>query len=188
MPNAITLTRIVLVPGLCILAHAQMSTAFIMLLIPAMVSDVIDGWLARKLGAESTLGATLDSVADILLILAILYSIWPLHPYVYREHGLVFIAVGTWLALGHLGSLLRYGRLASFHTHLIRAGILAFHIFAMLLFLFGFNPLFLYMTAAICSLGGLEHFAMLVLVREWKPNIAGGLAEVLRLRRESRQP
>ena len=174
-------------PVLAFLAHAQMPTAFAALLIPVMLSDVIDGWLARKLAAESTLGATLDSIADILLAVAIMYAIWALHPYVFQQHGAVLIGLAAWLALGHVGSLLRYGRLASFHTHLIRAGIFAASIFVLTLFLYDFVPWGLYLAAAICALGGLEHFVMLALIREWKPNIYGGIAEALRMRREGRQ-
>ena len=32
------------------------------------ISDMVDGWLARKLHAESTTGAVLDSVADIVFV------------------------------------------------------------------------------------------------------------------------
>ena len=186
LPNAITATRALLAPVLGLLAYAQLSAAFVVVLIPALLSDVVDGWLARKLGVESTLGATMDSVADIFIAGALLYAIWPLHPDVYRDHGAIFIGVAAWLALGHIGSLLRYGRLASFHTHLIRAGIFAASVFAITLFLYGFVPWLLYLTAAICALGGLEHFLMLALLPEWKPNISGGIAEALRMRRNSR--
>ena len=35
-------------------------------------------------------------------------------------------------------------------------------------------------------MGALEHFAILALLPEWRPNIHGGLPEVLRLRREAK--
>ena len=184
LPNAITATRAILAPVLALLAYQQQAAAFVVLLVPTLISDIVDGWLARKLGTESTFGATLDSVADILVAAALLFAIWPLHPDVYREHGLVFIGVAAWLMLGHIGSLLRYGRLASFHTRLIRAGILAASIFALVLFAYGFVPWLLYLTAAICALGGLEHFVLLALVRDWQPNISGGIPQALRMRRE----
>ena len=154
---------------------------------PALASDVLDGWLARKLGIESRLGAALDSAADILLMAVILYAIWPLHPEVYRDHGWVIVSVVALLLLGHIGSLIRYGRLASFHTRLIRAGIFTFSLFAVVLFLFGFFPWLLFLAAFICALGALEHFAMLALLPEWTPNINGGLPEAWRLRKENRR-
>jgi len=183
IPNAITASRLVAVPVLACFAYLEMHGAFTALLIPALASDVIDGWLARKLGAETSLGTRLDSIADILLMLVIVYAIWPLHPDVYPEHGWAILAVIVVWIFGHAASLFRYGRLASFHTHLIRAGIFAFSVFALVLFLYGFVPWLLYLAAIICALGGVEHFIMLYLVPEWTPNLHGGIPEALRRRR-----
>ena len=186
LPNAITLGRLLSVPVLAWFAYREMNFAFTALLIPSLASDVLDGWLARRLGVVSALGTALDSIADILLMAVILYAIWPLHPEVYRDHGWVIISVVALLLVGHIGSLIRYGRLASFHTQLIRAGIFAFSIFAMVLFLIGYYPWLLFLAAFICALGALEHFAMLALLPEWTPNVHGGLPEAWRRWRESR--
>jgi CDP-diacylglycerol--glycerol-3-phosphate 3-phosphatidyltransferase len=160
-----------------------MHTAFAFLLLPVLASDIVDGWLARKLGAESNFGAALDSVADISVVRTMVYAIWPLHPDVYREHGWIIISVVVIWVFAHLASLIRYGRLASFHTRLIRAGIFAFSLFALVLFLFGFVPWLLFLAALICALGAVEHFVMLALLPHWTPNVHGGIREALRLRR-----
>jgi CDP-diacylglycerol--glycerol-3-phosphate 3-phosphatidyltransferase len=186
-PDLITIARLLSAPVLAWFAYNHMHTAFAALLLPALFSDVVDGWLARKLGVTSDVGALLDSIADILLMAVMLYAIWPLHPYVYRDHGWAIIAVVILLALMHLASLLKFGRLASFHTRLIRAGIFVFSIFSVVLFLFGFVPWLLYLAGFVCTLGALEHFAILALLPEWKANIHGGLPEVLRLRRERKR-
>jgi CDP-diacylglycerol--glycerol-3-phosphate 3-phosphatidyltransferase len=183
IPNLITAARLLSVPVLVWFAYRELHTAFAVLLLPALASDIIDGWLARKLDGESNFGATLDSVADISLVLAMVYAIWPLHPEVYREHGWIIIGVVIIWILAHLASLLRYGRLASFHTRLIRAGIFAFSLFAIVLFLFGFVPWLLYLAALTCTLGAIEHFTMLALLPQWTPNVRGGVREALRLRR-----
>ncbi len=180
LPNAITIARLLSTPVLAWFAYRQMHGAFAALLVPALLSDVIDGWLARRFDAESPVGATLDSIADITLMVVILYAIWPLHPNVYREHGLIILAVVALLALGHVAALIRFGRLASFHTRLLRAGIAVFSFFALVLFIFGFVPWLLYLAAFVCTLGAIEHFIMLCLLPEWTPNIHGGLPEVLR--------
>ena len=186
LPNAITLLRLLALPFLVVFAWSGRGDAFALLLLPALASDVVDGWLARRLGVASTLGATLDSVADILLMLVIVYAIWPLHPEVYTQHGWPIVTVVLIWVVAHVASVLRYGRLASFHTHLIRAGIFAFSLFALVLFLFGFLPWMLYLAAAICALGAVEHFIMLALVPHWTPNLHGGIPQALRVRREHR--
>jgi len=185
LPNAITLTRLASLPVLTWMAFRGMHGAFAALLLPALASDVADGWVARRLAAESALGATLDSVADILLVVVMVYAIWPLHPYVYQQHGWVIITVVLIWIFAHAASLLRYGRLASFHTRLIRTGIFSFSLFAAILFLFEFVPALLYLAAIICTLGAVEHFVLLALVPHWTPDLHGGVPEALRRRRNS---
>ena len=53
------------------------SVAFNVLYLVAGVSDMVDGFVARKLHTESKFGSTLDSVADIVFVAASLVKILP---------------------------------------------------------------------------------------------------------------
>jgi len=71
LPNLLTLFRIALVPVLVIvyfleIPHRETVLAGIFLL--AAMTDWLDGFLARRLGAVSDLGAFLDPVADKLIV------------------------------------------------------------------------------------------------------------------------
>ena len=63
LPNIITALRIVGSIGLlfCNVAGWQFWTLYVF----CGISDMIDGWLARKLQAESKTGSVLDSIADL---------------------------------------------------------------------------------------------------------------------------
>ena len=71
IPNLITLARILLVPVIVwsIIAN-QMLMAFVLFLSAGM-SDAIDGFLAKRFGMASELGAYLDPLADKALIVSI---------------------------------------------------------------------------------------------------------------------
>jgi phosphatidylglycerophosphate synthase len=71
LPNLISLLRIVVfVPAMAAMALATSSrTWFLALFGAALVTDALDGFLARRLGAESDLGRRLDSFADYVLLL-----------------------------------------------------------------------------------------------------------------------
>jgi cardiolipin synthase len=71
LPNLITLARILCVPVLvwAIAAH-EMLLAFVLFL-AAGVSDAVDGFLAKRFGMKSELGAYLDPLADKVLIVSI---------------------------------------------------------------------------------------------------------------------
>ena len=66
LPNLITLLRLCLVPLLawCVLSGAYAAAAAMFLI--AAVSDLVDGYVARRFAMVSRLGALLDPVADKL--------------------------------------------------------------------------------------------------------------------------
>ncbi|MCC6669934.1 MAG: CDP-alcohol phosphatidyltransferase family protein [Planctomycetes bacterium] len=77
LPNAITTLRIGMVPVWGILAEAARATFpepgwtgwrawSLVVLLAICLSDVVDGWLARRFDLATRMGATLDAVADKL--------------------------------------------------------------------------------------------------------------------------
>jgi len=183
VPNVLSGARALAVPVLLVLAFEEQRVAFTWVLIPALLSDVFDGWIARAFGLESKLGATLDSVADSLMLFVSVYGIWVFHPEVIREHAwLCGTAVGLW-ALEDVLALARYGRLSSFHTYLSKvvANLLGF--FIGWLFLFGFEPWMLYLAAGTSIVASLEELALLRVLPKWRADVRG-LWWVLRERRD----
>ena len=75
IPNLITLARILLVPVVVwAIASNQMLVAFL-LFAAAGISDAVVGYLAKRFGMASELGAYLDPLADKVLIVAIYVSL-----------------------------------------------------------------------------------------------------------------
>jgi cardiolipin synthase len=75
LPNLITIARILLVPIVVwAIAQRQMQIAFLLFL-AAGASDAVDGFLAKRLGMASELGAHLDPLADKVLIVSIYVSL-----------------------------------------------------------------------------------------------------------------
>lgn len=75
IPNVITATRILLVaPIAATLAHHQLLISIALFGIAAL-SDVADGFLAKKFGWQSALGALLDPLADKLLLAAVFITL-----------------------------------------------------------------------------------------------------------------
>ncbi len=71
IPNLITIARLFLVPLVIVMiVNARWEAAFIVFVV-AGVSDAVDGFLARRCGMASELGAWLDPLADKALIVSI---------------------------------------------------------------------------------------------------------------------
>ena len=74
--NYITLSRIILLPFiLYFLATDQRIIAFIILFI-SLLSDMIDGFLARRLNQESETGKMLDPLCDKISLIAVLITLF----------------------------------------------------------------------------------------------------------------
>jgi len=66
LPTALTLLRVTMAPGLAVfLLDRQVALALATFLIAAL-SDVADGWLARRWRQETQLGIALDPVVDVV--------------------------------------------------------------------------------------------------------------------------
>lgn len=80
IPNLITIVRIVAIAPICwLLWQHDYQNAFILLVI-AGLSDALDGYLARRYGWFTRLGALLDPIADKLFV-AFVYIVFGLQGY-----------------------------------------------------------------------------------------------------------
>ena len=71
IPNLVTLLRVILVPVIFwLLLNGSIRSAFILFCV-AGISDAVDGFLAKRFGLQTELGAYLDPLADKLLIVSI---------------------------------------------------------------------------------------------------------------------
>jgi len=71
-PSLVTAVRVLLLPvivGTWIYGHVAVALFLYSL---AVLSDVVDGFIARRLGAASGLGAFFDVIADVVLVVSLL--------------------------------------------------------------------------------------------------------------------
>ena len=75
LPNSITVLRII--GAIFLFVVEPLSVSFYILYTLCGFTDIIDGFLARKLGLTSELGAKLDSIADLFYYSAMVLNILP---------------------------------------------------------------------------------------------------------------
>lgn len=89
IPNALTLLRIFFVPMLvgALVGDARQVWLALAIFLAAALTDLLDGYLARRWGQITTVGTLLDPIADKLLISAALIALVQVH------------AVAGWVAI-----------------------------------------------------------------------------------------
>jgi cardiolipin synthase (CMP-forming) len=179
IPNVLSLLRLLSSPVLFLLALAGREQPFRWLLVASLLSDIADGILARRLRITSNIGALLDSTADALVCATTVFAIFRLRPQFVADHyGPILAIVGLYV-LSMVGGILRYGKLASFHTLGCRIAAYAQGIFVVLLLFRGYEPVLFYVTIGIGMAAYVEEFALLWFLPVWTANV-GGLYRVLK--------
>ena len=116
IPNLITALRILLIAPIAVsLLHHRLLVALGLFFVAA-VSDLLDGFLAKRFSWQSTLGGVLDPAADKLLLATsfVVLAVMHLVPLWYedqvvvtsaRARGFMPSAEGRWLGLASLPPL-----------------------------------------------------------------------------------
>ncbi|MCW7999757.1 phosphatidylglycerophosphate synthase, partial [Clostridium sp. cpc1] len=76
LPNCISFSRIIF--SLTLIYTKPLSLAFYVIYIICGFSDIMDGFIARKTGTTSSLGAKIDSMADMIMVGVLLFLIYPI--------------------------------------------------------------------------------------------------------------
>ncbi|MGM9602267.1 MAG: CDP-alcohol phosphatidyltransferase family protein [Faecousia sp.] len=104
---------------LLLVAVKPLSVGFFLLYALTGLTDVLDGWIARKTKTASDFGARLDSAADLLFYAATLYCVFPaLWKTLPR---CIWYAVATVVLVriaAYLTAAMKYRRFASMHTYM----------------------------------------------------------------------
>ncbi len=116
IPNIISCLRIASAPILLYLAYIGLRLPFLVILIMALATDALDGYVARRFDAATNLGAKLDSFGDMAIYFAMPWCAWWLLPQiVYLEAIYVLIAFCGYV-LPMLAGLLKFKTFPSYHT------------------------------------------------------------------------
>jgi CDP-diacylglycerol--glycerol-3-phosphate 3-phosphatidyltransferase len=116
VPLALTLLRALLAPVVVLLALVHPSRAgFGACLVMALLSDLFDGIIARRLGIATPTLRRLDSIADTIFYVGMLFAAWHLYPEAILEHlfGLLLLIVLELARYAH--DIAKFGREASYH-------------------------------------------------------------------------
>ena len=116
VPNMLSMTRLVLVPVLIGLAVNAKAQAFLLVLAVSLLSDVFDGYLARKLNQITDLGAKLDSWGDVLTYGAMILGLYWIWPEVFAEQLWFVVAATLSFIVPVAYAFNKFGEYPSYHT------------------------------------------------------------------------
>ena len=169
-PNILSLSRILLSPVLFMIAGKKIMLFLLLSLIG--LTDVLDGFVARKIKKETMIGAWLDSIADFVFFISfIIYSVWFELEYMIKLQYFIIVII-TIKLLSVVTGFIKYRQPGLLHTiankitHIIVfAGLCVFVLFR--------STIIVEIGLTISILTALEELVILLIGNKYEPNIKG---------------
>jgi CDP-diacylglycerol--glycerol-3-phosphate 3-phosphatidyltransferase len=148
------------------LAYLGHERYFLGLAIAALLSDVLDGAIARRMGTSSETGRLLDSWADLLIALVAFAGATLLWPDTMRREAGFLALILTALVVPNAWGLLRFRRLLGYHTISAKWSGVFLAVSTLLLFT-GLTPVPFRVAAFIELAVAAEYIAISLILPDW---------------------
>ena len=173
VPNLLSAYRLLAAPVILWTIAAGRRPAFFALVCVSLVTDILDGWIARRFHLETDFGARLDSLADDATYFLAFLGLVVLEQDFVWAHRLAF-ALLLLCELAPLGLCLgRFGRPTSLHLYSSKATgyVQGFFIFGY--WVWGYVAWYFHFTIAFSLLACAEKLVILLIIPELRSNVRG---------------
>jgi len=116
IPNLLSSFRLIVAPFLLVIAWQDRPKLFLVILAVSLLSDAIDGFIARRLKVTSKTGAKLDSWGDFVTYLTVAICAWWLWPEIMQREALFIVTGIIFFILPALAGFIKFKRLPCYHT------------------------------------------------------------------------
>lgn len=167
IPNQITAIRFMMVPTIWWMIITGLSGYIGIVLIVCLISDALDGYMARRLNQVTDFGGKFDSLADNILILSALTWILMLKPMVLADHYMLcLLAICTYITSLAVGWI-KFRQVGNLHLYLSKLSGLVQYVFIIHTFSSAtYSPWLFYLAISIFFLSSLETLLLQLIVRE----------------------
>ena len=185
IPNLLSGFRLIAAPFLLYSAWMGLSNLFLVLLALSLLTDSIDGFVARRLNKASEFGTKLDSWGDLATYLTVPLCAWWLWPEVLkREAFFVLLAIGAYI-IPLIAGFAKFKRIPSYHTWAAKTAAVMMSIAVFILFIFDINWPF-HCAAIVQALVACEEIAITLRLLKLESNIRSFLYLIKHAKEDSK--
>ncbi|NQU54425.1 MAG: CDP-alcohol phosphatidyltransferase family protein [Bacteroidetes bacterium] len=173
VPNIISLYRLLVFPLILFFALTGRESWFVIFLCISLVSDILDGNIARLFKLQTNFGAALDNLADICTYVLALLGLFIFKWTEIEPHALILYIFLFVFILSYIVAFFKFGKIPGLHLYsAVSAGYVQ-GIFFFVLFVFGFNTWFYYLAIGWGLIAYIEKIFVLLKLDDIKVGIKG---------------
>ena len=182
IPNSVSFLRILMAPVLFYFALTQQPHWFIGIFLFAEFTDVLDGFLARKLHQITEMGSHLDSWGDFVIYSTITICAWILWPDIFQREIFYITFIVLSFTLPALIGFIKFHRFTSYHTWSVKLAV-AITVIGYILLFTGVSEWPFRIAALFCLYAVVEEIAITLLIRHEHVDVRS-LLKALKYRKE----
>ena len=185
IPNILSFYRLLTFPWVLYLALSGHEYLYVVFLVINLITDALDGIIARAFRMETEFGARLDTLADIGMYITAIVGIFQFKTEEFSPH---LLSLGIYVfvfIVSILVPVVRFGRFPSLHLYSSKAGGYLQGIFFFIVFTCGFFTLFYYLVITWAILAFCEQICVQLVADRFVTN-AKGLYWVLKNKHETK--
>ncbi|WP_341907016.1 CDP-alcohol phosphatidyltransferase family protein [Fluviicola taffensis] len=171
IPNMLSAYRILVLPVIFYALFSNKDQLFIILLTVNLISDILDGFIARRFNLQTEFGARLDSIADIGTYIGAFSGMFWFHFDFITEYKSWFIVMMSLYIIPQAISLVKFKRSPSLHLYSNKITGYLQGIFIFTFFNFGNYPPYFYFMIAFSSIAYLEELICILYLKELQSNV-----------------
>jgi CDP-diacylglycerol--glycerol-3-phosphate 3-phosphatidyltransferase len=183
IPWILIALRVLLAPAIVLMAvHHRQGVPMAFAIVAALLSDIYDGIIARRLGVETSALRRADGVADTIFYAAAVWSSWLLAPAAVRSVGRILALLLALEVLRYAFDYAKFRREASYHSYAAKLWGLVLALALVLLLAFNISGWLLRAAIWVGIASDIEGLAISIALPVWSHDIRS-IAHALRARR-----
>ena len=163
LPNLVSVIRIFMAPVLLYFAFSQQPNWYIGMLMFAVFTDVLDGFLARILNQITKMGSHLDSWGDFVIYSTMAVCAWILWPEILQREIFYFVVIVISFTLPALIGFIKFHAFTSYHTWAVKLAV-AITIVSYILLFAGLSDWPFRVAAIFCLYAAIEEILISLLI------------------------
>ncbi len=169
----LSLYRICIIPFVLYLVIIKNEKWFAIFITISLVTDILDGWIARTFNMQTEIGTKLDSLADLGTYVIAFVAIYIFKWNELKHFTILIVIFLIAYVLSYLIMFIKFKQLLGLHTYLFKITGYIQGAFIISMFLFKAYPWMIYIAFGVGLLACIEEIIILLKITKPKSNVKG---------------